>query len=61
MIPDENYKVRYDSIDDVTALLRKFGQGALMAKTDIQDVFRIIPIHHNDYKLLGFSWENNFY
>lgn len=35
MIPEENSKVTYDSIDDITALLRKFGQGALMAKTDI--------------------------
>lgn len=61
MIPDENSTVQYDSIDNVTVLLRKFGQGALMAKTDIQDAFRIVPIHPNDYKLLGFSWENNYY
>lgn len=61
MIPDENSTVQYDSIDNVTVLLRKFGHGALMAKTDIQDAFRIVPIHPNDYKLLGFSWENNYY
>lgn len=40
MIPDENSTVQYDSIDNVTVLLRKFGHGALMAKTDIQDAFR---------------------
>lgn len=61
MIPDENTKVRYDSINDVTALLRKFGQGALITKTDIQYAFRSIPIHPDDYKLLGFSLENKFY
>lgn len=60
-IPEENSKVKYDSLDVVTDLLRKFGSGALMAKTDIQDAFRIIPIHPDDYKLLGFSWDNNFY
>lgn len=32
-----------------------------MAKTDIQDAFRIIPIHPDDYNLLGFSWDNKFY
>lgn len=32
-----------------------------MAKTDIQDAFRIIPIHPEDYNLLGFSWDNRFY
>ncbi|XP_062593507.1 uncharacterized protein LOC134254984 isoform X1 [Saccostrea cucullata] len=61
MIPEENSKVKYDSLDVVTDLLREFGHGALMAKTDIQDAFRIIPIHPDDYKLLGFSWNNRFY
>ena len=32
-----------------------------MAKTDIKDAFRIIPIHPDDYKLLGFSWQGAFY
>lgn len=54
LIPEENSKVKYDSIDVVTDLLRQFGQGALMAKTDIQDAFRIIPIHSDDYNLFGF-------
>ncbi|XP_062604845.1 uncharacterized protein LOC134266643 [Saccostrea cucullata] len=60
-IPEENSKVQYDSIDNITELLRKFGKGALMAKADIEDDFRIVPIHPEDYKLLGFSWDSNFY
>ena len=32
-----------------------------MAKTDIQDAFRIIPINPSDYHLLGFSWNDQFY
>ena len=60
-IPEENSKVKYESLDVVTELLRKFGSGALMAKTDIQDAFRIVPVQPDDYKLLGFSWDNNFY
>lgn len=60
-IPEENSKVKYGSINVVTYLLRQFGQGALVAKTDIRDAFRIIPIHPDDYNLLGFSWDNKFY
>lgn len=33
LITEENFKVKYDSIDVVADLLRQFGQGALMAKT----------------------------
>ena len=50
-----------ESIDNVTALLNQSGKDSLMAKTDIKDAFRIIPIHPEDYKLLSFSWEGAFY
>ena len=56
-IPPENSQVTYDSIDTITMLVK----GALMSKTDIQDAFRIIPIHVNDHKLLGFSWRGSYY
>ncbi|XP_062614297.1 uncharacterized protein LOC134276023 [Saccostrea cucullata] len=32
-----------------------------MAKTDIEDAFRIIPICPEDYHLLGFSWQGKYY
>lgn len=32
-----------------------------MAKTDIEDAFRVIPIHPADYYLLGFTWEGQYY
>lgn len=60
-IPKENSAVQYDSIDEVVSLVRTFGRGCLMAKTDIEDAFRIIPIHPSDYHLLGFIWEGQFY
>ena len=32
-----------------------------MAKTDIKSAFRIIPIHHQDYSLLGIKWADIYY
>ncbi|XP_062572622.1 uncharacterized protein LOC134234551 [Saccostrea cucullata] len=60
-IPPENSQVSYDSIDNIISLVRQFGSAALMAKCDIEDGFRNIPIHPEDYHLLGFKWENFFY
>ena len=37
------------------------GKSCFLAKTDIQSAFRIVPVHPDDYKLLGFSWEGKFY
>ena len=32
-----------------------------MAKTDVKSAFRIMPIHPNDYALLGMKWQNLYY
>lgn len=60
-IPKENSVVQYDTIDWVINLVQHYGPYCLMAKTDIEDAFRIIPINPSDYHLLGFSWEEKFY
>lgn len=60
-IPPDMSAVQYDNIEVVIDLVKKFGHGSLMAKTDIEDAFRIIPIHPLDYHLLGFRWRNKFY
>ena len=53
--------MQYEYINNVIALLNQFGKDSLVAKIDIKDAFRIIPIHPDDYKRLGFSWEGAFY
>lgn len=60
-IPPENSVVQYDSIDTVIKLIKHFGRHCLMAKCDIEDAFRLVPIHPTDYHLLGFTWNNLFY
>ena len=37
------------------------GKNCLMAKTDIENSFKIIPIHHKDHELLGFSIDGKYY
>lgn len=41
--------------------MQNYGENCLMAKTDIEDAFRIIPVNPAGYHLLGFSWHNIFY
>ena len=45
-------RVHYESFDNIVEWVQKFGRGALMAKADIEDAFRIIPIHPEDHHLL---------
>lgn len=60
-IPREFCSVQYQNIDHAVALIRKFGKGALMSKTDIENAFRLMPISPADYELLGFCVDNKYY
>ena len=42
-------------------MIRKFGPGAMLAKCDIESAFRLLPIHPQDFWLLGFQFNGAFY
>lgn len=42
-------------------LVVKYGKGALLAKVDIEDAFRLIPIHPSDYSRLGLIIDGRYY
>ena len=58
--PDD-YTLSYCSVDDAYAILNLLGTGALMSKIDLKNAFRLIPVHPNDWNLLGICWRNKFY
>ena len=60
-IPKEACRVSYETLGDMVALVKTNGPGSLIAKADIESAFWIIPIHPDDYHLLGFTWEDKFF
>ena len=60
-IPPEKTAVSYDSVYDAIYMLASVADAAFMAKTDIQNAFRIIPIHPDDQHLFCMHWQNYFY
>ena len=53
--------ISYARIDDAIQLIKQAGVGCFLAKTDIQNAFRIIPIQPDDYNLLGMCWRGQYY
>ena len=51
----------YASIDDAVAIFRLLGKGALMAKLDLQEAYRMVPVHPSDRPLLGMQWKGGLY
>ena len=53
--------VSYASTDDAAMLMHYLGPGALLAKIDIQNACRLVPIHPADCRFLGVSWQGSVY
>ena len=57
----ESTHVAYSSVDDTAHLMYSLGRGALMAKLDIREAYRIVPIHPDDRRFLGVTWRDHVY
>ena len=60
-ISKEDFSLHYASIDDATHMLLALGKGALMAKVDLKSAFRMVPVRHQDWELLGMKWKEAYY
>lgn len=61
LIPNHLIAVSYEDFEFVMRIVRAAGQGALISKVDIQNAFRIMPIHKDDIHLFGFVWREKYY
>ena len=57
----ENTSVHYATVADAIRLIKAAGKGCFLAKTDIKNAFRIIPIRPQDHCLLGMKWRGKYY
>ena len=46
----------YTSIDDAVSMARGLGTGSLLAKLDLREAYRAVPVHPSDQRLLAVSW-----
>lgn len=49
--------LRYSSVDDAVSIVRELGKRTMLAKLDLKDAYRIVPVHPDDYSLLGIQWD----
>ena len=60
-IPHIEATVQYATVDQAVEKIVKLDQGCFLAKTDIKSAFRLIPLHPDDYPLVGFKWDGGYY
>lgn len=59
-IPRSASTVNFSSVGDAINMLKPLNS-AFLAKTDIENAFRLIPVHYSDYNLLGFYFNDHYY
>ena len=52
-IDPEWCSMKYISVDDAAEAIRQMGRGAFLAKVDIKQAYRMVPVHRDDRPLLG--------
>ena len=60
-ISPDHTSVSYATVEDAIRHIRTVGSSCFLAKTDIKNAFRIIPIRPQDYNLLGICWRGLYY
>ena len=55
-IDSAKYTVSYSSVADAAQLVYRCGQGAYMAKLDLESAYRQVRVRQEDWGLLGSSW-----
>ena len=56
-IQKDNCRVSYITVDDIVDRIVQLGGGTLLARADIKQAYRIIPVHPEDCYLLGMRWQ----
>ena len=51
----------YIRVNDVAQKVAMLGKGTNMAKVDVEEAYRLMPIHSDDKHLLEMHWEGQVY
>ena len=60
-ISKEDCSFHYTSVDTVISRIVQLGAGCLLAKMDIRQAYRNIPVAPADRRLLGLTWQQQVY
>ena len=60
-ISKDEFPCNYTPFDEATRLVRKTGRGCFLTKVDIKHAYRILPVRPQDWPLLVYYWEGQYY
>lgn len=61
LICKQDFSLTYVRIDDAIKIIKRYGVGTKLCKTDITDAFRLIPIRADLQRFYGIKWRSKYY
>ena len=60
-VTQELCSISYTSVDEAVKLVQRLGRGTLLAKMDLKEAYRAIPVHPADRPLLSVQWQGTIF
>ena len=60
-ISKDSCSLQFTTVDDAARLIAQLGRGTLLAKIDIAQAYRNVPVHPSECHLLGMSWKGSIF
>ena len=60
-IEAELCSLKYTSVEEAVKRCQRLGPGTWLTKLDVEEAYRIVPVHPRDRHLLGMVWEGALY
>lgn len=60
-IAEQHCSLHYVSTEDAARAIAHKDRGCKLAKVDIQNAYRTVPVHPDDRRLLGMMWEGSLF
>ena len=54
-------RVRISSFGHAARAVIRLGRGCFLVKIDIEAAYKLVPVHPDDWFLLGFTWDGKYY
>lgn len=61
LIPAAQFSLFYSTVDDAIKFIKIAGRGAWLAKADITDAFKVMPLHPSQWHMFGIRWKGKMY
>ena len=60
-ISKDEFSANFSHFDDATDMLQRAGRNSYLCKVDVKHAYRLLPVRADQWPMLGYKWDGNYY